>query len=123
MLEINFQFFGGRGSGGGKRTGGGGSKTTAKASAPQAHRSWNEIMSDLSTKTSPTEIDFMLNNLSSESAVSEVDKIMGIKRNSDGYPISYPKVFNSIHGLGEIYKGLSEDKKKKVINIIKRDGR
>lgn len=106
---------GGRGSGSGRAGGGGGVSNKV--------RSYNEILADLSVSTSPAEVDFMINNLSSTSAVSDIDRILGVRRNNEGYVLSNQPEFNYPDAYARLYRSLPDNKKKQIINIIKRDSR
>lgn len=105
---------GGRGSGSGKSSGGGGTNRV---------RSYNEILADLSVSTSPAEVDFMINNLYTESAMNNIDRVFGIRRNREGYVTSNQPEFNYSDAFARLYSSLSNDKKKQVIDIIKQDSR
>ena len=107
---------GGRGAGLGKSGGGG-------AIATNRVRSYNEILADLSVNTSPAEVDFMINNLYTESAMNDIDRVFGIRRNREGYVTSNQPEFNYPDAFARLYSSASNDKKKQVINIIKQDSR
>lgn len=105
---------GGRGSASGK----------GKAGASSSRvRGYDEILADLSVNTSPAEVGFMINNLYTESATDAVDKVIGIKRNAEGYVVSGPSSFSYDGNYATVYKSLSDDKKKQIIAIIKRDSK
>lgn len=65
----------------------------------------------------------MINNLSTTSAVSDIDRILGVRRNNEGYVLSNQPEFNYPDAYARLYRSLPDNKKKQIINIIKRDSR
>lgn len=82
---------------------------------PIGLQKWNEVLSNLSVRTHPNDVNYMLNQIDDERIIRQIDSVRGIRRNEEGYVLS--------GGEGTRYEDLSVDAKQKVIDLIKRYAR
>lgn len=75
----------------------------------------NEVLSDLSIRTHPNDVKYVINQIDDPRVTNEIDSIQKVRRNSDGYILQ--------GGQGVSYENLSNTEKQKIIDLIKRNFR
>lgn len=87
------------------------SEYNPKNTTPPGHKKWAEVLSGLSEKTHPDDVEYMINQIDTDKHWDKIKTLLGREDNADGYPLPGKE--------GIKYKDASTDVKKKIINVIK----
>ena len=83
----------------------------SKNTTPPGKQKWNEVLSTLSEKTHPDDVEYMMNQIDDYDTIDKIHTLLGRKDNADGYPLPGHE--------GIKYKDASTDVKKKIVSAIK----